>query len=402
MIQITNPKDCCGCTACASICAHRAISMEPDKEGFLYPIIDVNSCTNCGLCETVCPILQRKGQKLLPNQIQYKALRLKDKRLLMKSSSGGAFIAIATFVIDQGGIVCGAKYTNETVVVHDFAETKREIEEFMGSKYSQSDIRGIFPKIKAYLKAGRLVLFTGTPCQVQGLNLYLRKKYNNLLTADLICHAVPSPLIFKDYISYCSTILGSPIKKIDMRYKEKYGWSHKYAYRFQLKDGTAIVDPKKIENWGKLFFSQLIDRPSCHECKFTNYNRCGDLTIADYWDDNNKRTDIYSREGTSLCLVNTQKGEQILKDIDNTIISWNISKEETEQPRLLRATPVNPQRDEFWKYYLRYGFAKSYKKYFTLSPLNRIKKNVKLKIKDFLGEKKVKTIKALISSDKHI
>jgi coenzyme F420-reducing hydrogenase beta subunit len=377
MIQITNKADCCGCTACASVCAHHAINMEPDKEGFLYPTLNRNLCTECELCEKVCPILQRKGQELLPNQLQYKALRLKNNELLKRSSSGGAFIAMASYVINQGGIVCGAKYTNTAIVIHEFAETLNDTEEFMGSKYSQSDIRNILPQIKKYLKSGRLVLFTGTPCQVHGLNLYLQKKYDNLITMDLVCHAVPSPLIFKEYINYNSKKLNSPIKAIDMRYKGVYGWGHRFAYRYHLQNGKSIIEPNNIEKWGRLFFSKLIDRPSCHECKFTNYNRCGDLTIADFWDDTNKRPDIYSKEGTSLCLVNSKIGALALEAIKETVILWDISKEESEQPCLLRATPPNTQRDKFWNDYYQKGFKYIYRKYFTDSYYVRFKHLIK-------------------------
>ena len=344
MIQITNKADCCGCTACASVCAHHAITLKSDNEGFLYPIINKDSCIECGLCEKVCPILQRKKQELNPNQLHYKALRIKDTELLNQSSSGGAFIAVASYIIKKGGVICGAKYTKAATVIHGFAETLDEAKKFMGSKYSQSDIQGVFPKIKETLKTGRLVLFTGTPCQVHGLNLFLQKKYNNLFTIDLVCHAVPSPLIFQEYINYCSQKLKSPIESIDMRYKLPYGWGHNFSYRFHLQNGKNLTNPYSVEKWGRLFFSKLIDRPSCHECKFTNYNRCSDLTIADFWDDMNKRPDIYSKEGTSLCLVNTEKGALILNEINDTIALWDISQEESQQPCLLRPTPPNNKR----------------------------------------------------------
>lgn len=377
MIQITNKADCCGCTACASVCAHHAISMEPDNEGFLYPIINIDLCIECGLCEKVCPILQRKEQKLSPNQLQYKALRIKDTELLNQSSSGGAFIAVASYVIKKGGTICGATYTQTATVIHDFANTIDEAKKFMGSKYSQSDIRGILPQIKEILKTGKLVLFTGTPCQVHGLKLFLKKKYDNLITIDLVCHAVPSPLIFQEYINYCSKKLKSSIKAIDMRYKRSHGWGHNFSYRFHLQNGKTLVDPNSIEKWGRLFFSQLIDRPSCHKCKFTNYNRCSDLTIADFWDDINKRPDIYSKEGTSLCLVNTEKGVDILNAIKDTIILWDISQEESQQPCLLRPTPPNNKREKFWNDYNKRGFKYVYWKYFTDSYYVQFKHMIK-------------------------
>lgn len=377
MIEVKNKVNCCGCTACTNICPRHAIKMTPDKEGFLYPIVDKDLCIECGLCERVCPILERKDKELLPNQIQYKALRHKDTELLSQSSSGGAFIAIAYYVINNGGIVCGAKYTKTATVIHDFAETLHDVKEFMGSKYSQSNILGIFPQIKSILKTGRLVLFTGTPCQVHGLNLYLQKNYDNLITIDLVCHAVPSPLIFKEYINYCSNKLKVPVEAIDMRYKRPHGWGHYLSYRFHLQNGEYIINPPQIEKWGRLFFSKLIDRPSCHECKFTNYNRCSDLTIADFWDDMNKRPEIYSKDGTSLCLVNTKKGVEILKAIENSVKLWDISQEESKQPCLLMPTPSNIKREKFWSDYEKRGFKYVYWKYFTDSYYKRFKRTIK-------------------------
>ncbi len=389
MIEINNPIDCCGCTACASICAHKAIQMNADDEGFLYPEVDKALCVDCGLCNKVCPIIHRKEMTLEPNQISYKALRIKDHDKLMASSSGGAFVAVAEHIIKKGGVVYGAIYDNNCVVMHQSADTLEGIRQFMGSKYSQSDMRGIYASVKDTLRQGREVLFTGTPCQVEGLRLFLRKAYDNLTTLDLVCHAVPSPKLFKEYVDYCSQRLGSKVVAIEMRHKQTCGWSHRYAYRFSFENGKHTVDPKQIENWGRLFFSKLIDRPSCHECKFTNYHRAGDLTIADFWDDAHRRPDIHSNDGTSLCLVNTPKGQQILNEIDDQIELFDITKKESEQPCLLGPTPVSPRRAEFWSFYQQHGFERSYKKFFTDSTYVRTKKLVKKIIKAviFYGKK---------------
>lgn len=170
MISITDKSECCGCTACASACAHNAITMQPDQEGFSYPITDRDRCTDCGLCEKVCPILSHKAIELKPNQKSLYAARIKDREVLLDSSSGGAFFALAELVIARGGIVCGVEYSPTLEVRHSFAETLNACKRFMGSKYVQSNIEEIFPKMKSYLKDNRYVLFVGTPCQVEGLN----------------------------------------------------------------------------------------------------------------------------------------------------------------------------------------------------------------------------------------
>lgn len=381
MIEISRKEDCCGCSACVSICNHNAIQFKQDEEGFLYPVINKDKCVNCGLCDKVCPVKQRKldSNVCSINTVkEYFALRHKNKETLFKSSSGGAFSLIAEYVLEKGGIVCGVEYSSDGIVRHAFAENVNELEKFRGSKYTQSDIRGIFRSIKKFLKADRLVLFSGTPCQVDGLKRYLMKDYLKLITVDLVCHSIPSPLIYNEYTEYASKILGRKVVGIDMRYKRTYGWSHRFSYRFHFENGRSTVDPFWIVNWGKLFFSELINRPSCGECQYTNLNRPGDFTIADFWDDSHKRPDIYSRDGTSLFLVNTVKGQNIFAELKGVVDCWEITKEEALQPCLVQPTVQNPKRKEFWEYYYKKGFRKTYKKYFVEGKILIIKKNIKI------------------------
>lgn len=381
MIQITDKSQCCGCTACASICAHKAITMQADEEGFLYPIVDTNQCTDCGLCDTVCPIIIRNTVDLSSNQKALYAARHKDKETLLDSSSGGAFFALAELIIKKGGIVCGVEYSPKMEVRHAFAETLEGCKRFMGSKYVQSNVNGIFPQIKSYLKTNRYVLFVGTPCQVEGLNLYLKKSYETLITVDLVCHAVPSPLIFKEYVEYVNKKMKSKLKAIDMRYKRICGWSHRFSYRYSFDTCKSICDPTDVSDWGRLYFSRLIDRPSCHACKFTNYHRSGDFTIADFWDDAHKRPDLYSTEGTSLFLVNSERGMNLVDELSKSLNLWIITMQEAWQPCLERATVCSPLRNKFWKNYSQKGFLYVYKKYFADTYTTRIKYTIKLILK---------------------
>lgn len=377
MIQIKDKADCCGCTACASICTHKAITMQTDEEGFLYPILNVKLCTNCGLCDTVCPIIHRSDICLSPNQQASYAARNKNEENLLDSSSGGVFFALAKLTIKKGGIVCGVEYSPQMEVRHAFAETLEGCKRFMGSKYVQSNINGIFPQIKSYLKSNRYVLFVGTPCQVEGLNLYLKKTYKNLITADLVCHAVPSPLIFKEYVQFVNKKKQSKLIAIDMRYKRVCGWSHKFSYRYHFDASKSICNPSDITNWGHLYFSRLIDRPSCHKCKFTNFNRSGDFTLADFWDDAHNRPDLYSPKGTSLFLVNTEKGMKLLSDLNENLNLWPITHNEAWQPCLETATKSSSQRQLFWNEYKNKGFNFIYKKYFTDTYKVRLKRQIK-------------------------
>lgn len=384
MITIKNPADCCGCTACASACRKDAIIMRPNAEGFSYPSVDVEKCNNCGLCEKVCPIIKRKELLDVANvetPLDYLAVRIKDKRVLEESSSGGAFTLLSNYVLERKGVVCGVEYSDKGIVQHAFVENKEELERLRGSKYVQSTLDCIFVQIKEMLQNGRWVLFSGTPCQVDGLHSFLRKEYPTLITVDLACHSVPSPLIYNEYLDYCSKKLFRRVISIDMRYKKTYGWSHRYSYRYCLKKGKYIIDPIHIANWGKIFFSEMINRPSCGTCQYTNLNRPGDFTIADFWDDNHKRPDIYSKEGTSLLLINSEKGQDLFEEVKSQCDCWTLTKKEALQPCLISPTIQNKDRDTFWKYYHSHGFEKAYRKYFAISNYVVFKRIFKMVLK---------------------
>lgn len=377
MISITDKSECCGCTACASACAHNAITMQPDQEGFSYPITDGDRCTDCGLCEKVCPILSHKAIELKPNQKSLYAARIKDREVLLDSSSGGAFFALAELVIARGGIVCGVEYSPTLEVRHSFAETLNACKRFMGSKYVQSNIEEIFPKIKSYLKDNRYVLFVGTPCQVEGLNLYLKKTYTTLITTDLVCHAVPSPLVWKEYVGLVNKKMNRNLTSINMRYKRICGWSHRFSYLYSFNTGKSICDIAGISNWGRLYFSRLINRPSCYKCKFTNLHRSGDFTIADFWDDDKNRPDLYSKDGTSLFLINSEKGMAFIDELNKTLYMWPITRQEALQPCLTKPTPCPPLREQFWNDYAQKGFLFVYNKYFTDTYIIKLKHQIK-------------------------
>lgn len=328
MISIADKAQCCGCTACASICMHKAITMQPDEEGFLYPIVNLDLCTDCGLCEKSCPIIKRNSVNGVSNQKALYAARHTDRETLLDSSSGGVFWALVEFTLGKKGIVCGVEYSPTMVVRHAFAETVEDCKRFMGSKYVQSDLNDIYPKIKSYLNDNRYVLFIGTPCQVEGLNLYLRKNYETLITADLVCHAVPSPLIFQEYVALINKKMRGKLRAIDMRYKRICGWSHRYSYKYSFDTCKSICDPSNISNWGRLYFSRLIDRPSCHACRFTNFCRSGDFTLADFWDDSEKRPELHSTDGTSLLLVNSDKAFKLIDEFSTALALWPVTQEE--------------------------------------------------------------------------
>lgn len=239
MIKINNPADCCGCSACASICASSAITMVPDKMGFLYPQVDVQKCVACGLCEKVCSFNANYDVKdNLETPIAYGA-RHKNMHEVETSRSGAVFIAISDYILEHGGVVYGAGYADHFRVVHKRAENKEERNEFKGSKYVQSDMNTVFRQVKADLHDGLTVLFSGTPCQTSGLNSFVgRKLRKNLFLLDIVCHGVPSPYIWRDYLAYLERKQGSSICWVNFRDKQEFGWTaHQETFRF--KNGGA-------------------------------------------------------------------------------------------------------------------------------------------------------------------
>lgn len=197
MLQLTDKQDCCGCHACASVCARQCITMQEDNEGFLYPVVDASTCTDCGLCEKVCPVINQDEPR---KPLKVYAAKNRNEEIRRQSSSGGIFTPLAESVIRDGGVVFGAKFDKDWNVVHAWTDTIEGITDFRGSKYVQSTIGDAYREAREFLKQGRKVLFSGTPCQIAGLRKFLRKEYDNLLAVDVVCHGVPSPLVWRKYL----------------------------------------------------------------------------------------------------------------------------------------------------------------------------------------------------------
>ena len=371
MINLSDKSDCCGCSACYSICSHHAVEFSTDQEGFFYPKFNKNLCVECGLCEKVCPVIHYETEPKTGNPVIYSAVNTNEKQY-MESSSGGIFILLCEYIISKGGIVCGVIYDKNFIVKHSFAKTLDECRAFQGSKYVQSDVREIYPKIKSLLKENVLILFSGTPCQVAGLKLFLRKSYDNLYTVDLICHGVPSPKIFQDYLEF---VKGKKlISHINMKSKSNKKGT---AIRIDFTNGKYIRQTLKTDLWNKLYFNHYIVRPSCHDCQFTHYNRVGDITIGDSWGINKYYPNFYSDKMTSLLLVNNSKGNFLYEKISERMDKIEITKEESWQPQLQYPMDESIERENFWKDYIKYGFYYIVKKYIGYTFFERIKFQIK-------------------------
>lgn len=353
MIKITDPKDCCGCTACASICAHDAITMEPDTLGFLYPKVDESKCVDCGLCDKVCQFKDNYDRSLnLEQPIAY-AARHKDINEVMKSRSGAAFVAISDYVLEQGGIVYGAGYKDHFRVAHKRATTKEERDEFRGSKYVQSDLTGVFRQVKEDLKNGLIVLFSGTPCQTSGLNSYVGKRLREkLILVDIVCHGVPSPYIWRDYIKYLEEKNGNTIVCVNFRDKQKFGWKD-HVESYKLKDNKDISS----DIYTKYFSKDIMFRHSCGICYYTNVIRPSDLTLADFWGWEKTAPEINKDNiGLSLVLVNTNKGKELWTNASKYLDYFSSAIENCLQHNLQEPSIIHRKRIAFERDYKKYGF----------------------------------------------
>lgn len=240
MIRITDPSNCCGCTACESVCPKDAISMQPDPLGFLYPIVDESRCIDCALCEKVCSFNNNYDTSNNLDEPTAYGARHRDMREVETSRSGAAFIAISDYILERGGVVYGAGYGEHFRVIHKRAVSKEERNEFKGSKYVQSDLRGIFRRVKQDLQSGRQVLFSGTPCQTAGLNSFIGKKLReNLILVDIVCHGVPGPQVWEEYLKFLEKKEGAVLVKVNFRDKNLFGWAaHKETFEYQqIKKG---------------------------------------------------------------------------------------------------------------------------------------------------------------------
>ena len=355
MVNIDNKFTCCGCTACSNICLHQAITMIPDSLGFLYPKVDEDKCINCGLCDNVCQFqdnYKRYDNFDIPEVYQF---RLDSDSELRKSQSGGAFFAIADKFINDGGVVYGAAFTDTWRVIHQKATDSQSLDKLRMSKYVQSDIRGIFPKIKEELKSGIRVLFSGTACQVAGLKSCVPKRlHENLFCIDIICHGVPSPKIWEDYLQYLQEKRNSKIIRACFRDK-RFGW-HGARESFLYENGHEEF--RRTSNY--LYFSGLSMRESCSQCPYTNIKRVGDITVGDQWGIP-KDSPYEDDKGLSLILINSDKGKQLFENIEKN--AERTSLKDCMQPQLKQPSKLHPDYQRFAYDYETKGFLYVAKKY---------------------------------------
>ena len=337
-----NRADCTGCSACKNICPKNCITMERDDEGFLYPKINHDACINCGRCESVCPSLNFKATMptALPDVF---AAVYPNEKVRRHSSSGGAFTALSELILNDGGIIFGAGFDENWRVVHTAAENLDELENLRGSKYVQSEIGDVYKRVKVELEKDRLVLFSGTPCQCAGLKSFLGEDYDNLLTVDVICHGTPSPMLWEKYLEHRAQ--SHDIAHVNFRSK-RFGWATNLEINFY--DCGYYLGNSQTNFYLNEFLNDLINRPSCHECKFKFPDSKSDLTIGDAWGVTRFAPELFDNRGTSIVIVHTDKGKMFLSksQLRGRLASFDVMP--TYNPCFLTSIPPDARRQSFF------------------------------------------------------
>ena len=367
MIEIRDKVQCNGCCACMNICPVQCISMKRDAEGFWYPCIDKNFCTDCGQCDAICPELHKTTcqgvRAVVPGVL---AAWNTDEAVRKDSTSGGVFSALARHCWDQRGLVAGAVYLKDHTVAHLLTPEPSLLAELRSSKYLQSYIGDLYAKVQKALSNGQKVLMCGTPCQIAGLYAFLGGNDPNLITCDFICRGVNSPKVFQSYMAMLEKQYGSPATHIKFKNKT-FGW-HRFSTRIDFANGQTYIEDRYHDPYmqGYLTHNAYL-RPCCHACSFKGLPRYGDITLADFWGIEKKHPELDNDAGTSLVFLNSEKGQTFFKGTGALLYSWECSLADAEEgnPCLGKSPAEGPVRKAFFKDVDSFPFEDLCRKYFN-------------------------------------
>lgn len=355
-----NNEKCCACGVCSIVCPRKAITLKENDEGFKYPMVDKEKCVECGLCDKVC---NYKNPHNFNKTHKAFAVVNKNHDLLLRSSSGGAFSAIAAEVLKTRGIVYGSRlYQNSLIVKHCRITKLEDLEYILGSKYVQSDISEILPMVKDDVLNGEFVLFSGTPCQIDALNGYLgNKNYNNLITIEVICHGVPSAKMFADYISVIEKKKNVRVVDFSFRSKRRSPWKTlrgEVCIEEKGKKKVKLLSPI-LSSYYNMFLRGEIFRDNCYECPYAKKERTGDITLGDYWGiEKNDSIYINIENGVSCLLINTNKAEDFINRLQANwyLIDANYTDIAMNNKQLSEPTKRNVNREKIINMYAQSGY----------------------------------------------
>lgn len=346
---------CTGCAACANLCPKQCIQMIADAEGFLHPQVDMSQCVDCGACRKACPILNPLSRS--KETVAYAAV-CNDDSIRMASTSGGVFTLLSQWVLERGGAVFGAAYADDFTVEHRCIRSIDGLSALRSAKYAQSRIGSAYQIAKELLSEGQYVLFSGTPCQIEGLTGCLGKKYEKLILVDVICHGVPSPAVWQEYIQYRSQTdaRGAAPTAINLRSKET-GWPG-YSVQFEYQNGIKYSARNSEDPYLRSFVGNLCLRPSCYDCQFKGISRCSDFTLGDYWGVWSQLPEYNDGKGTSIVLVHSEKGLTIWSGIETQMQSRKVDVTHCmdENSSAIQSPQMSTMRSSFMQRYLKEDF----------------------------------------------
>ncbi len=371
-------ENCCGCELCSIVCPKKAIIMEVDQKGFIIPQIDKSLCVNCNLCQTICAF--REKRKKTNAIIESYAAKNINEEIQLKSSSGGVFYEIAKFILEQDGVVYGAAYNidKQMRVEHRRICKLEDLGVLLGSKYVQSSMQSIYSDVLFDLQEGKTVLFCGTPCQVDAIQTYIRLQHcteGKMVTCDLVCHGVPSPMLWEEHIKLIEKKEHGYVKKYSFRYKShKCKWGKINIQTTIVKDGREInrINTRLNKSFVSMYFGGLITRDCCEKCPYTQVSRVSDISLADCWGIEEIDSNFYDDKGVSLVLINSENGRNLFERVKKSFQVKKIDYTLLQQPHLYHNYMPSSKRDAFWELYNKNGFLKATKKYTDYGIICRI------------------------------
>ena len=384
MINIQDKSKCCGCCACVDACAHQAITLKTDIEGFWYPVVDKEKCVDCGLCDKVCPELHIDELKKNDYSKPAHTMAAINKKMSVRwdSTSGGAFSALADAMYEQGGYVSGAVYNEDFSVRNFISSNPADLERLRSSKYLQSKAEGLYKEIRELLRKGEKVLACGTPCQMAALRSFLRKDYDNLIIVDFICRGVNSPKVYRKYLDSLERKFGGKVVYVKAKNKE-LGWRN-LTRKVVFDNGKVYYGVHMQDDFRRGYHTNVYCRPSCYACQYKGFPRMADITIADYWGIERVDPNMDNNIGTSMILLNSNKGIAFFEKVKDKL-EWEETSFESVLPgNIALRKPIEPariDRKSFFEDLDKGTFEDVTAKYF---PLHEQAGSLKSQVKDFL------------------